>query len=123
MRIPIAHALAWPQRMEGPSAPLDLACIGRLDFGVPDEVRFPALRLARAAGEAGGALPAVLNAANEIAVAAFLDRRIGFLDIASIVESTLSGYSGPDPRTIEDVLEIDRAARRIAADEMESVRV
>ena len=65
----------------------------------------------------------MLNAANEIAVAAFLDRRIGFLDIASIVESTLSGYSGPDPRTIEDVLEIDRAARRIAADEMESVRV
>jgi 1-deoxy-D-xylulose-5-phosphate reductoisomerase len=123
MRIPIAHALAWPQRMEGPSAPLDLASIGRLDFEVPDEVRFPALRLARAAGEAGGALPAVLNAANEIAVAAFLDRRIGFLDIASIVESTLSGYSGPDPRTIEDVLEIDRAARRIAADEMESVRV
>lgn len=122
MRTPIAHALAWPQRMEGPSAPLDLASIGRLDFDKPDEARFPALRLARAAGEAGGAMPAVLNAANEVAVAAFLARRIGFLDIASIVERALSGYSGGGPRTIGDVLEIDRAARDLAVRMMESVK-
>lgn len=123
MRIPIAHALAWPTRMEGPSAPLDLATIGRLEFEAPDEVRFPALRLARQAGEAGGALPAVLNAANEVAVAAFLDRRIGFLDIAAIVERVLSSYSGANPRTIDDVLESDRAARISALGMMESVKV
>lgn len=122
MRIPIAHALAWPQRMEGPSAPLDLAAIGRLDFEVPDETRFPALRLARVAGEAGGAMPAVLNAVNEVAVAAFLARKIGFLDIASIVERALSGYSGADPHSIGDVLEIDRAARTLAVRMMESVK-
>ncbi|RXR30996.1 1-deoxy-D-xylulose-5-phosphate reductoisomerase [Sphingobium fluviale] len=122
MRIPIAHALAWPARMEGPSAPLDLATIGRLDFEQPDEARFPALRLARQAGEAGGALPAVLNAANEVAVAAFLNRRIGFLDIAAIVERVLCGYSGANPRTIGDVLEIDRAARTSTLGMMESVR-
>lgn len=122
MRIPIAHALAWPQRMEGPSAPLDLASIGRLDFEAPDEARFPALRLARAAGEAGGAMPAVLNAANEVAVAAFLQRRIGFLDIAGIVESALSGYSGGDPRTISDVLEIDRMTRAMTVCLLESVK-
>jgi 1-deoxy-D-xylulose-5-phosphate reductoisomerase len=122
MRIPIAHALAWPQRMEGPSAPLDLASIGRLDFDKPDEARFPALRLAREAGEAGGAMPAVLNAANEVAVAAFLARKIGFLDIASIVERALSGYSGGGPRSIGDVLEIDRAARDLAVRMMESVK-
>lgn len=122
MRIPIAHALAWPQRMEGPSAPLDLASIGRLDFDKPDEVRFPALRLARAAGEVGGGMPAVLNAANEVTVAAFLARKIGFLDIASIVERALSGYSGGGPRNIGDVLEIDRAARDLAVRMMESVK-
>ncbi|MDQ4419671.1 1-deoxy-D-xylulose-5-phosphate reductoisomerase [Sphingobium sp. DEHP117] len=123
MRTPIAHALAWPTRMEGPSAPLDLASIGRLDFEQPDEARFPALRLARAAGEAGGALPAVMNAANEIAVAAFLDGRIGFLDIAAIVERAVSGYSGTKPATIADVLEIDREARLSALGMVESVTV
>lgn len=122
MRIPIAHALAWPERMKGPSAPLDLATIGRLDFEQPDMTRFPALRLARGAGEAGGALPAVLNAANEVAVAAFLDRRIGFLDIADVVERALSGYSGGDPHSIEDVLEIDRTTREMVVRMMESVK-
>ena len=115
MRIPIAHTLAWPQRMASPCAPLDLATIGRLDFETPDEDRFPALRLARQAGEAGGAMPAVLNAANEQAVAAFLDRRIGFLDIIAIVERCLSGYSGPRPATIGDVLDADRTAREDAS--------
>lgn len=122
MRIPIAHALAWPQRMATPCQPLDLATIGRLDFEAPDEERFPALRLARQSGEAGGALPAVLNAANEIAVAAFLERRIGFLDIAAIVERVLSGYSGKNPATIADVIEVDREARQTAAHLMENVK-
>lgn len=122
MRIPIAHALAWPRRMDSPCAPLDLATIGRLDFEAPDEIRFPALRLARAAGEAGGALPAVLNAANEIAVAAFLAHRIGFLDISAIVERALSGYTGTQPETIADILEADRAARADAQRLMESVQ-
>lgn len=122
MRVPIAHALAWPRRMASPCQPLDLASIGRLDFEAPDEDRFPALRLARSAGEAGGALPAVLNAANEVAVAAFLARRIGFLDIAAIVERVLSGYSGGCPASIVDVLEVDRAAREDAGAAMESVK-
>ena len=86
MRVPIAHALAWPERMETPCERLDLAAIGELDFEAPDEERFPALRLAREALEAGGAAPAVLNAANEVAVAAFLAGRIGFPDIAALVE-------------------------------------
>ncbi|MGD9811358.1 MAG: 1-deoxy-D-xylulose-5-phosphate reductoisomerase [Sphingobium sp.] len=122
MRIPIAHALAWPQRMATPCTPLDLATIGRLDFEAPDEVRFPALKLARAAGEAGGALPAVLNAANEVAVAAFLDRRIGFLDISAIVERVLAGYSGGEPATIADVLETDKVARDTARRLAENVK-
>jgi 1-deoxy-D-xylulose-5-phosphate reductoisomerase len=71
MRVPIAHCLAWPDRMPTPMAPLDLVALGRMDFAAPDPVRFPALRLARAALEAGGAAPAILNAANEVAVAAF----------------------------------------------------
>jgi 1-deoxy-D-xylulose-5-phosphate reductoisomerase len=115
MRIPIAHALAWPKRMATPCTPLDLAAIGRLDFEAPDEVRFPALRLARAAGEAGGAMPALLNAANEVAVAAFLAGKIGFLDISAIVERCLSGYSGGKPATIAEILEVDRVTRIDAA--------
>lgn len=118
MRTPIAHTLAWPDRMETPVAPLDLAAIGRLDFAEPDPERFPALRLARAALEAGGARPAVLNAANEVAVAAFLDRRIAFLDIAAIVEDTMQRYDPAAPRRIEDVVAIDREARLAAAEAM-----
>lgn len=122
MRIPIAHALAWPRRMEGPSAPLDFATVGRLEFEAPDPVRFPALALARSAGEAGGALPAVMNAANEIAVAAFLAGRIGFLDITAIVEAVLSGYSGSAPTSVAEVLEADRLARAAAKRLTESVK-
>ena len=85
MRIPIAHTLAWPERMTTPSPRLDLASLARLDFVAPDTVRFPALRLAREALRAGGGAPAILNAANEMAVEAFLQRRIGFLDIAGTV--------------------------------------
>ncbi|MFC3442086.1 1-deoxy-D-xylulose-5-phosphate reductoisomerase [Sphingobium rhizovicinum] len=119
MRIPIAHALAWPQRIATPCQPLDLARIGRLDFEAPDMERFPALRLARAAAGEGGATPAILNAANEVAVAAFLDGRIGFLDIAMIVEDVLQRYGAPRPGTIDDVLAADAEARAQAGQVME----
>jgi 1-deoxy-D-xylulose-5-phosphate reductoisomerase len=115
MRTPIAHCLAWPDRMETPMAPLDLIAIGRLDFAAPDPERFPALRLARTALEEGGARPAILNAANEVAVAAFLDRRIGFLEIAAIVADTLDRYDPPAPETLDDVLAIDGEARTMAS--------
>ena len=119
MRIPIAHTLAWPERMETPVERLDLAKVARLEFEPPDPVRFPALRLARAAMEAGGGRPAILNAANEIAVAAFLARRIPFGRIAAIVEQVLERYAAPAPATVHDVLAIDAEARRIAAAELE----
>ncbi|OAN53265.1 1-deoxy-D-xylulose-5-phosphate reductoisomerase [Sphingobium sp. TCM1] len=119
MRIPIAHALAWPDRIATPCQPLDLARIGRLDFEAPDPIRFPALRLARAAATEGGAAPAILNAANEVAVAAFLDGRIGFLDIAMIVEDVLERYSAARPLAIDDVLAADAQARRQAREVME----
>ncbi|MYJ70892.1 MAG: 1-deoxy-D-xylulose-5-phosphate reductoisomerase, partial [Rhodospirillaceae bacterium] len=106
--------LAWPERMVAPSARLDLTETGTLTFEGPDFVRFPALRLAFGALDAGGAAPAVLNAANEVAVAAFLDGRIGFLDIAAIVEETLSRGPQHPIGSIEDVLELDGAARRVA---------
>lgn len=123
MRVPIAHALAWPSRMASPCQPLNLATIGRLDFELPDPVRFPALALARAAIEAGGARPAILNAANEVAVAAFLEGRIGFLDVAAIVEETLSRYSPASPTSIEEIGVIDREARGHAISRAESVRI
>ena len=111
MRIPIAYALAWPDRMETPAQRLDLAAIARLDFGEPDLERFPALRLAREALEAGGAAPAVLNAANEIAVATFLEGRIAFPDIVKLVELALQENESSAPQSIEDVFEIDREVR------------
>jgi 1-deoxy-D-xylulose-5-phosphate reductoisomerase len=119
MRIPIAHALAWPQRIATPCQPLDLARIGRLDFEAPDPDRFPALRLARAAAAQGGATPAILNAVNEVAVAAFLAGRIGFLDIAMIVEDVLERYGAPTPGAIDDVLAADAEARIRAGQVME----
>lgn len=121
MRIPIAHALAWPERLETPCTPLDLVAIGRLDFEEPDEERFPAIRLARAAAEADGAAPAILNAANEVAVEAFLQGKIGFLDIATIVAETLERYSPMGPQGIEDVFMIDHEARRVAGMILEKV--
>ena len=119
MRIPIASALAWPVRMTTPCQPLDLARIGRLDFEAPDEERFPALRLARHVAGQGGSAPAILNAANEVAVAAFLKGEIGFLDIAMIVEDVLNRYSAPAPCRIEDVLDVDARARTMAGQVME----
>lgn len=121
MRIPIAHCLAWPERIDTPVARLNLAEVARLEFEAPDEDRFPALRLAREAMVEGGAKPAILNAANEIAVAAFLERRIAFTDIAVIVESVLHAYDAAAPSTISDVLEIDGEARRLAARSMEAL--
>ncbi|WP_296613268.1 1-deoxy-D-xylulose-5-phosphate reductoisomerase [Sphingomonas sp.] len=119
MRTPIAYCLAWPERMATPMAPLDLVAIGRLDFEAPDEARFPALTLARHSLETGGARPAILNAANEVAVAAFLAGRIGFLEIAAIVGDTLDRYDPPAPETLDDVLAIDDEARTIAGERVE----
>ncbi len=121
MRIPIASALAWPERIETNSKPLDLAAIGRLDFEVPDEVRFPALQLARAAILEGGAKPAILNAANEVAVESFLYGRIGFLDIARVVEETLSDYRVNALHSLDDLFSIDAAARAYARGLMEKM--
>ena len=111
MRIPIAYALAWPERIETPAQRLDLAAIARLDFELPDLTRFPALRLAREALEAGGAAPIVLNAANEVAVASFLAGETGFPEIVRTVAAALAGGELVAPRSIEDVLDIDRRTR------------
>ena len=119
MRIPIAYALAWPERIPTPAQRLDLAAIARLDFEEPDLERFPSLRLAREALEAGGSAPAVLNAANEMAVASFLEGHISFGDIARLVESALAVNDRPAPRSVEEVLEIDRDVRRTVGTEIE----
>jgi len=119
MRVPIASALAWPQRMDTPCDPLDLAMLGSLTFQAPDEERFPATRLAREAARAGGAAPAVLNAANEVAVAAFLAGHAGFTRIAACVCDVLSCYAPPAPATLDDVLAIDAEARARARGMME----
>ncbi|WP_066795456.1 1-deoxy-D-xylulose-5-phosphate reductoisomerase [Sphingomonas soli] len=116
MRVPIAYALAWPDRMETPCERLDLPRIGRLDFEAPDYVRFPALKLAREALAAGGARPAILNAANEVAVAAFLAGAVKFLEIAAIVSDTLGRYDPPAPDSLDAVLAIDAEARARAAE-------
>lgn len=116
MRVPIAHALAWPRRMPTSVERLDLATIGRLDFEAPDYERFPCLKLAREALSAGGARPAILNAANEVAVAAFLDGRAGFLEIAAIVSDTLERYDPAAPETLDQVLAIDAQARAYAGE-------
>ena len=114
MRIPIAHTLAWPERMTTPSPRLDLARLARLDFMEPDTERFPALRLARDALRAGGGAPVILNAANEIAVEAFMQRRIGFLDIAGTVAAVLDAMGSHTANTLEEVVALDAAARRTA---------
>lgn len=111
MRTPIAHALAWPERIDSGVAPLDLFAIARLDFQAPDESRFPCLRLARQAAEAGGSAPAVLNAANEVAVAAFLDGRVRFPEIASIIGEVLQGEPVVTIDDLEAVLLADGQAR------------
>jgi 1-deoxy-D-xylulose-5-phosphate reductoisomerase len=114
MRTPIAYSLAWPERMAAPTKRLDLAALGMLSFDAPDEARFPALRLAREVLATGGSAGTVLNAANEVAVEAFLARKIGFLAIADLVEATLQASGalmGLPRRSVEDVLAIDGRAR------------
>jgi 1-deoxy-D-xylulose-5-phosphate reductoisomerase len=118
MRVPIAHCLAWPDRVDTPAPRLDLAKVATLTFEEPDPARFPALRLARCALEAGGAAPTVLNAANEIAVDAFLHRRLGFAGIANLVEETLHEAQGRglmgEPSSIDDALSVDHVSRSLA---------
>ncbi len=118
MRTPIAYTMAWPARMEAPADRLDFAKIGTLTFEEPDLERFPALALAREALRAGCGAPTVLNAANEIAVARFLERRLAFLDVARVVEATLEAYSkrraACGPACLEDVHQLDLEARRDA---------
>ncbi|MBM3559894.1 MAG: 1-deoxy-D-xylulose-5-phosphate reductoisomerase [Alphaproteobacteria bacterium] len=114
MRTPIAHALAWPRRMATPAPRLDLASIRNLSFEAPDTERFPALRLAREVLAAGHGAPAVLNAANEVAVAGFLAGRIGFLEIAAIAEATLDALGAPAVDDLAAVFDVDAAARRHA---------
>ncbi|MGD0107163.1 MAG: 1-deoxy-D-xylulose-5-phosphate reductoisomerase [Rhodopila sp.] len=116
MRIPIAHTLAWPRRMATVARRLDLAALGRLEFEAPDLVRFPALRIARQTLQAGGGAPTILNAANEIAVDAFLRGRIGFLDIVETVCRVLQKLGTPSAGTLDDVIALDATARRIADD-------
>ena len=115
MRVPIAHALAWPQRMMTSAPRLDLAAIARLDFAPPDDARFPALALARAALREGGGAPTLLNAANEVAVAAFLDRRIGFLAIADTVARVMDRLGAPPAADLDAVRALDAEGRRLAA--------
>ena len=114
MRIPIAHALAWPGRLQTASPRLDLAALGRLEFAEPDPVRFPALRLAREALRAGGGAPAILSAANEVAVEAFLARRLGFTAIAALVEAVLDRIGHHAADSLDAVLDLDATARRAA---------
>ena len=115
MRIPIASCLAWPKRMATPAKPLDLATIGSLTFQEPDYDKFRCLALARDALRAGGAAPAILNAANEVAVEAFLGGKIDFTDIAAMVEKTLTKCDMKEPHSLSNVFEIDGEARRIAS--------
>ena len=117
MRTPIAHALAWPRRMSSPSRRLDLAMLNKLTFEAPDPLRFPCLGLAQDCLRTGGLAPTILNAANEVAVQAFLGRRIGFLDIARVVEDTLSARAPNNdraPNDVEGILDADRQARDLA---------
>jgi 1-deoxy-D-xylulose-5-phosphate reductoisomerase len=114
MRTPIAQALAWPERFSSGVQSLNLAEIGQLGFEPPDHTRFPSLGLARAAARAGGTAPAVLNAANEVAVQAFLDRRLNFTSIAVVIDKVLQRLDSFPVKALGDVLDADAAARRLA---------
>ena len=114
MRTPIAQALAWPERFASGVQSLNLAEIGQLAFEPPDHARFPSLGLARAAARAGGTAPAVLNAANEVAVQAFLDRRLNFTGIPAVIDKVLQHLDSSPVKALGDVLDADAAARRLA---------
>jgi 1-deoxy-D-xylulose-5-phosphate reductoisomerase len=119
MRTPIAQALAWPERFASGVQSLDLLAIGHLGFEPPDHVRFPSLTLARAAARAGGTAPTVLNAANEVAVQAFLDQRLNFVGIATVIDKVLQRLNASPVQVLGDVLEADAAARRLAVSMIE----
>lgn len=123
MRTPISYTLAWPHRMTAPSARLDLGEIATLTFETPDSERFPALDLAREALKTGGSAPTILNASNEIAVAGFLDGKLGFLDIPRVVAETLEKMPGSVIGSVDDVLSVDGAAREVAAEIMSDARL
>jgi 1-deoxy-D-xylulose-5-phosphate reductoisomerase len=115
MRTPIAHALAWPERVNSGVQSLDLSLVGQLDFEPPDHTRFPSLGLARSAARAGGTAPAVLNAANEVAVQAFLEQRLNFTGICTVIDKVLQRLDARPVRALGDVLDADAAARRLAS--------
>ncbi len=121
MRTPIAHALAWPQRIDSGVRSLDLVEIGHLDFTTPDTTRFPCLRLAYEAARTGGTAPAILNAANEVAVQAFLDYEIGFPDIARLIEDTLARTRTHAADSLEAILADDAQARRCARERIQGL--
>ena len=115
MRVPIAHALAYPERVESGAQPLDLSRIGNLSFEKPDLARFPCLGLAYAALRAGGTAPAVLNAANEVAVEAFLAGRLRFTGIAEVIGETLRALAARPAEDLAEIMEADARARREAS--------
>jgi 1-deoxy-D-xylulose-5-phosphate reductoisomerase len=121
MRIPISYCLGWPARLDSPTKNLDLTEVSQLDFFAPDAEKFPALRLTREALHMGGTAPTILNAANEVAVFAFLEGRVGFLDIAKIVEKTLSGMETTPLTCLEMVHAIDGEARVVAQNVIEGL--
>jgi 1-deoxy-D-xylulose-5-phosphate reductoisomerase len=114
MRTPIAHALAWPERIDSGVASLDLFAVARLDFEAPDLERFPCLGLAYEAIRAGGSAPAILNAANEVAVQAFLEGQIGFTTIPQVIETTLAAQPDGEAHELEALLAVDAEARALA---------
>jgi 1-deoxy-D-xylulose-5-phosphate reductoisomerase len=116
MRTPIAYGLGWPHRIDAGVAPLDLVAIGQLDFEAPDEDRFPCLRLAREAVAAGGTAMAICNAANEVAVDAFLGQQIRFTDIPAVIEQALAQVSSVEPVSLAVVEAADTQARALAVD-------
>jgi 1-deoxy-D-xylulose-5-phosphate reductoisomerase len=121
MRTPIAHAMAWPERFDSGVAPLNIFEVAHMDFEQPDLKRFPCLRLAYEAIKAGGIMPTVLNAANEIAVEAFLNEQVKFTDIAVIIERSMAQFSPDNADTLELVLQADSQARQVAASVIEAL--
>ncbi len=116
MRVPIAYALTWPERSDVPVERLDLAKVGRLDFEEPDPDTFRCLALAREAGKSGGIAPCVLNAADEVAVAAFLDGAITFKDISSVIERTLEDVGSGPAKGFDELFAVDEASRERASE-------
>lgn len=119
MRTPIANAMAYPERIDSGVKPLDLFAVGRLDFEQPDTLRFPCLRLAYDALRAGGAVPAMLNAANEVAVAAFLDRKLSFCGIPRLIERVLERAGVQASHDLDALMQADRLARQLAQEQLQ----